>query len=399
MLYMFEDFELDTERYELRCAGEARTVEPQIFDILAYLVKHRDRVVSKQELLDEIWPEGFVTESTLTSRLMAARRAIGDSGGAQRMIKTIRRRGYRFVGEVSELDEAAAAAPDPPSAVERAAPVRFCTTQDGARIAYSVTGRGRPVVKVANWLTHLEFDFESPVWRHLITDLVPDRRLVRYDARGSGLSDWDVDEMSLEVWVRDLESIVDELSLERFPLFGISQGWAIAVAYAIRHAERVSHLVLHGAYARGRYLRGLEQREDLLAASTLARQGWGKPETAFARYFSNRMIPGGTAEQQRWLTDLQRVSTSAENAVWFMNATGEFNVVDLLRRLEVPTLVLHSRRDQQVPFEEGRLLAAEIPDARLIALESDNHLILEHEPAWSRFRDEIRAFLDAGPTP
>ncbi|MEE8421281.1 MAG: alpha/beta fold hydrolase [Dehalococcoidia bacterium] len=402
VIYHFEQFELDTQRFELLANGTAVSLEPQVFSVLAYLIEHRDRVVSKDELLEEVWATRYVSDAALASRIMAARRAIGDDGSAQRLIRTAQRRGYRFVGDAREVPAAPAAAPAPPTPAAAEPPpsrdlgatsIQFCTTPDGVRIAYALSGHGEPFVKVANWLTHLEFDLDSPIWRHVITDLVPDRQFIRYDARGSGLSDWDVEELSLEAWVRDLEAVIDELELERFPLLGISQGGAIAVEYALRHPERVSHLILQGAYARGRRERGAQQDSAATTLEMLAAQGWGHPESSFARTFSDHMIPGATAEQQSWLTDLQRVSTTPENAVLFIRGTGSIQVVDQLPQLRVPTLVLHSRDEQQVPFEEGRILAASIPEARLVPMESRNHLILEHEPAWPVYRDEVRAFI------
>jgi pimeloyl-ACP methyl ester carboxylesterase len=223
--------------------------------------------------------------------------------------------------------------------------------------------------------------------------MVPDRQFIRYDARGSGLSDWDVEELSMGAWVRDLEAVIDELGLDRFPLLGISQGAAIAVEYTLRNPGRVSHLIVQGGYARGRRRRGTGEIPSASALESLAEQGWGRTESAFARLFSDRMIPGGTAEQQSWLTDLQRVSTTPENALRFMQATAAIEIADDLPSVEVPTLVLHSRGEEQVPFEEGRILAAGIPNARLVPLDSVNHLILEAEPAWPIYRDEVRSFI------
>jgi pimeloyl-ACP methyl ester carboxylesterase/DNA-binding winged helix-turn-helix (wHTH) protein len=394
VIYVFEQYQLDTQRLELSSDGAPTSLEPQVFSVLAYLIEHRDRVVPKDELLEQVWETRYVSDAALASRIMAARRAVGDDGRAQRLIKTVQRRGYRFVGDVREPAAAAAAAVEPPTTRNAGVTsVQFCTTPDGVRIAYAICGTGAPLVKVANWLTHLEFDLESPIWRHLIADLAPDRQFVRYDARGSGLSDWDVEEMSLEGWVRDLEAVIDELGLDRFPLLGISQGGAIAVEYTLRNPDRVSHLVLQGAYARGRRARGPDERAAADTLENLAEQGWGRSESAFARTFSDRMIPGGVAEQQSWLTDLQRVSTSPENAIRFMKATSSIDIVDRLRDVQVPTLVIHSRDEEQVPFEEGRILAARIPNARLVQLDSRNHLVLDGEPAWPIYRDEVRAFL------
>ena len=402
MIYVFERFQLDTQRLELLADGAAVSLEPQVFSVLAYLVEHRDRVVSKDELLEQVWETRYVSDAALASRIMAARRAIGDDGSAQRLIRTAQRRGYRFVGDARETPAEPAPAPvpatsaadEPPASDDhRATSVQFCTTPEGVRIAYAMTGHGAPFVKVANWLTHLEFDLASPIWRHVITDLVPDRQFIRYDARGSGLSDWDVGELSLEAWVRDLEAVIDELGLDRFPLLGISQGGAIAVEYALRNPERVSHLILQGAYARGRRERGPQQNSAATTLEMLAEQGWGRPESSFARTFSDHMIPDGTAEQQSWLTRLQRVSTTPENALRFMRAIASIQIVDELPQLRVPSLVLHSRDEEQVPFEEGRILAASIPEARLVPMESRNHLVLEDEPAWPVYRDEVRAFI------
>jgi pimeloyl-ACP methyl ester carboxylesterase len=271
--------------------------------------------------------------------------------------------------------------------------VRFCTAPDGVGIAFATTGGGPPFVKAANWLTHLEYDEQSPVWRHLLRALSRDFTLVRYDERGSGLSDRELedDSFSLEAWVRDLETVVHALALERFPLMGISQGGAVAISYAVAHPERVSHLILHGAYARGRNHRGEADLNEALVALTA--QGWGEPASAHAQMFAARMIPGGTPEQLRWLVELQRVSASRHDAVRFRRAFGEINVEHLLPSVQAPTLVLHSVRDQAAPFEEGRRLAAAIPNARLLPLDSDNHLVLEAEPAWTRMLAAIREFV------
>lgn len=391
MRYLFDGFELDPGRRELRRDGALVPLEPQAFDVLRYLVEARDRVVTHEEILEEVWGTTFVSDSTLATRVKEARRAVLDDGRAQRVIRTFHRRGYRFVADVA-VEEGAMRAPPAPSAEIRQA-IRFCVTPDETRLAYAITGSGPPFVKAANWLSHLEFDLESPVWRHLVTDLVPDRMMVRYDERGSGLSDWETDRFGLETWVSDLEAVVDAAALDRFPLLGISQGAAVAIAYAARHPERVSHLIVQGGYARGRNFRGEEARDQASALITLARQGWGTGG-AWGQVFSSAMIPRGTSEQVGWLNDLQRVSTSMENAVRFREAFSVIDVRDEVPHVQAPTLVLHSRNDQMTPFEEGRLLAAGIPGARFVPLDSDNHLVLRDEPAWAVYQREVRTFLD-----
>ncbi|HEX4982210.1 MAG TPA: alpha/beta fold hydrolase [Ilumatobacteraceae bacterium] len=392
MRFTFENCELDPGRYEVRRDGEAVAVEPQVFDVLVHLVRHRDRVVSKEELLDEVWGDRFVSESALTSRIKAARRAIGDDGTAQRMIRTVHGRGYRFVAEALEQVGTSTGDENPRRAEQR---VQFCTAPDGVRLAYATVGHGPPLVKVANWLTHLEYDWESPMWQHWWRDLSAGHNLVRYDERGCGLSDWDVDDFSLDTWVADLETVVDAAGLDRFPLLGISQGGPVAITYATRHPERVSGLILYGTYTQGRLARArTPQAEDEARLHVqLVRLGWGHAQPEFRRVFAMQFMPHGTLEQWNAFDELQRLTTSPTNAVRFMEAFSIVDVLDVAPTLSVPTLVLHARRDARVPVAEGRELATLIPGSRFVTLESSNHLLLGDEPAWPRFMDEVEAFL------
>lgn len=275
--------------------------------------------------------------------------------------------------------------------------IRLCTSLDGVRLAYAISGRGPPLVKAANWMSHLEFDVASPVWSHMMCALSEDHTFVRYDERGCGLSDRHVEDLSFAAWLRDLETIVDATGVDRFPLLGISQGASIAVAYAVKHPERVTHLILHGGYARGRLKRDPtpEQREEAELMARLAELGWGQENPAFRQFFTTQFIPGGTADQHRWFNELERVSTSPRNAARFMRVFNEIDVVELLPQVTCPTLVLHAVHDARVPFDEGRLIASMIPHAHFVPLESGNHLLLEDEPAWDRWLDEVRAFLPA----
>ena len=279
--------------------------------------------------------------------------------------------------------------------------IRFCLAPDGVRIAFATSGAGPPLVKVSNWLTHLEFDWQSPVWRHWLRELGRDHTLVRYDQRGCGLSDWAVDELSSDLWLKDLETVVDAAGLQRFPLFAMSQGGPLAVRYAARHPERVSALILLGTYARGRLLRARteEQREEFETVATLMRIGWGRDNPAFRQVFTSLFIPGGTPEQMRWFNDLMRVSTSPENAVRFRRVNGMLDVREEARSLQVPALVLHARDDAITPFEEGRLLAALIPGAQFVPLDGRNHVLLENEPAWQQFLAAAGDFLTSLPRP
>jgi pimeloyl-ACP methyl ester carboxylesterase len=250
--------------------------------------------------------------------------------------------------------------------------IRFCTAADGVRIAYATTGSGPPLVKAANYLTHLQHDWNGPVWRHWLRDLAQHHTLVRYDERGCGLSDWDVTDFSIAAWVRDLEAVVDALGLERFPLLGISQGASVSVAYAVKHPEKVSHLILYGGYARGWFNRDLTDERRLQAETMInvIRAGWGNENPAFRQLFSTMLMPDGTEAQMKSLNELARISATPENAATMERAFYQIDVTDLAQQVRTPTLVLHGRSDAAIPFEEGRLLAALIPDARFVPLDS-----------------------------
>ncbi len=273
--------------------------------------------------------------------------------------------------------------------------IRFARSHDGARLAWAASGHGPVLVKAATWLSHLEHDWESPVWQHQLQALSERYRLVRYDERGCGLSDWQVPELTFASWLRDLETVVDTLGAQRFALLGVSQGASIAIAYAVAHPERVTHLVLQGGYARGRLVRSNtpQQAEEAEMMCRLAEIGWGKSDPSFRQFFTTQFIPGGTPAQHDWFNELERISTSPANAANFMRAFNTIDVTALLSRVRCPTLVLHNTRDVRVPFEEGRLIATNIPGAQFMPIDSGNHLLLENEPGWSRALAAIEAFL------
>jgi class 3 adenylate cyclase/pimeloyl-ACP methyl ester carboxylesterase len=271
--------------------------------------------------------------------------------------------------------------------------IKYCRASDGVRLAYATIGRGPPLVKTANWMNHLEYDWESPIWHHLLEGLARNHTLIRYDARGNGLSDWDVDELSLEAWVGDLETVVDAVGIDRFPLFGVSQGCAISIAYAARHPERLSHLILYGGFALGGSKRSPLEHEKRKAMGTLMRLGWGMDDPAFRQMFTSLFIPEGTKEQADWFNDLHRRTTSPECAARYFEVAGNLDVRELLLQVQVPTLVMHVRDDLMAPIDAGRQMAAGIPGARFIALPGRNHLFLKHEPATARFFEEIDLFL------
>ncbi|HEX6575121.1 MAG TPA: alpha/beta fold hydrolase [Gemmatimonadaceae bacterium] len=390
LIYSFGDYQLDTRLHELRRGNERIHVEPQVFDVLAFLFSCRDRVVTKDELLDRVWGHRYVAPTTLNSRIKAARQAVGDDGTEQRVIRTIHGRGFRLVADVTERSATAS-----PAAAPGGQQIRFCTAADGVRIAYASSGAGPPIVKPANWMTHLEYDWDSPVWRHWLRALSSDHTLIRYDERGCGLSDRDADDLSFDAWVRDLESVVDAMGLERFPLFGISQGCAVAITYAVRHPERVSRLVLYGGFAQGVIARARTpaELEEVKIVMQNIPLGWGHDNPAFRLFFAARFIPEGTPEQMQWFSELQRVTTSPQIGARLLSTAAMIDVTELLPQVQVPVLVLHATGDAVAAFSEGRKLAALLPNARFVPLDSKNHILLESEPAWTRFVEELRCFL------
>jgi pimeloyl-ACP methyl ester carboxylesterase/DNA-binding winged helix-turn-helix (wHTH) protein len=409
MVYEFGEFTLDTKRHELRRGAEPQHVEPQVYAVLCYLLEHRDRLVTSKELIDEVWGRRFVTPGTLSSRIKALRHALGDDGVSQHVIRTVRGSGFRVVAQVRTVaDTPGMSAATATSNVVTAVAARgrqeilFCRSHDGVRIAYAKSGDldAPPMVRPANWLTHLEYDWNSPVWRHWLTEMGRGHTLIRYDARGCGLSDHDAPDISFESWVRDLEAVVDAERLERFSLLGISQGCAPAIAYAVRHPERVDKLVLYGGYAVGRGLRNMSPREELerTVLQNLIRVGWGRDNPAFRQVFGTLFLPEGTPEQHQWFSDLAE-TMPMENALRIRHMTDAIDVRSEAAEVRSPALVLHARGDAMVPFEIGRQLAALIPRARFVPLDSRNHVLLETEPAWSRFVDEVRVFLGSAARP
>jgi class 3 adenylate cyclase/pimeloyl-ACP methyl ester carboxylesterase len=273
--------------------------------------------------------------------------------------------------------------------------IRYCRTPSGVRLAYSVVGQGPALVRCGRWFTHLEYEWKnsSKFPNAILKDLATEFQVLRYDARGTGMSDWEADEISLEAWVQDLHTVVNAAGLEHFALLGESQSVAVAITYTARHPDRVSRLILYGGYTLGWRKRPGSNIEQHEAMKTLMRLGWGSENPAYRQMFASQFLPEGTKEQFDALNELQRLSTSPEGAVRYYDATGEVDVTALLSKIGVPTLVMHVRGDEDVPFEMGRQIAAGIPDARLVALPGRSHALMNDDPALARYIEEIRLFL------
>jgi pimeloyl-ACP methyl ester carboxylesterase/DNA-binding winged helix-turn-helix (wHTH) protein len=394
--YQFGPFRLDVRERRLSRGCEVVPLRLKVFDTLRVLVENAGRLVTKQELLDTVWPETTVEENNLNHNVSVLRKALEDRATGQQYIETVPRVGYRFAAPVEIIAAPAQRFASSPSPAARPRQeIRYCTSTDGVRLAYATAGSGPPLVKASNWLTHLDFEWGSPIWRHWYAELSRHHRLVRYDERGNGMSQRDVPDVSFDTWVRDLETVVDAAGLDRFPLLGISRGGSIAIAYAVTHPERVTHLVLYGAFATGLNHFGTPQQlEARRALTSLVRLGWGLNNPAFCKTFTCAFIPEATPEHEKWFDELQRISTSPENAARLMERDGDIDVRPLLSQIKIPTLVIHCDRDHAVKPERGRQVAAGIPGARYVSLPGANHLMREEEPAWSLFLEELALFLN-----
>jgi DNA-binding winged helix-turn-helix (wHTH) protein/pimeloyl-ACP methyl ester carboxylesterase len=431
--YLFGNYLLDLDERRLLRDNEEIRLRSKVFDTLRVLVENAGKLVRKDAFMESVWPDSVVEDNNLDYCISQLRKLLHPA----KYIETVPRHGYRFVAEVTTPKlhgrsmemEPAVQLPDAPgqqiefnktvpsvsyglaATVDSAgrtpvAPVplgdslkrqeiRYCMTSDGVRLAYANTGSGPPLVKASNWLTHLDFEWESPIWRHWWVELSKHHRVVRYDERGNGMSQRDVTDISFDTWIRDLETVVDTAGLDNFCMLGISRGASIAIAYAVKHPERVSKLVLYGAFPAGLNHDGTpEAREARRALISLMRLGWGVNNPAFCKMFTCRFIPNATPAHELWFDDLQRVSTSAENAARLMEIDDQIDVRGLLPHIRVPTLVVHCDGDQAVSPERGRHMAAEIPGARYVSLPSNNHLVLAKEPAWSIFLTELGSFLE-----
>jgi pimeloyl-ACP methyl ester carboxylesterase/DNA-binding winged helix-turn-helix (wHTH) protein len=390
----FGPFLLDCERRELSRDGIRVPLGGRAMEILCELASARGDVVSKDRLFERVWPGLSVEDGNIHVHISGLRKALDDGAAGESFIVTVPGRGYRLIG-LHAMSDSGDRQGDRRDAVRSQIDQRidYCRTSEGVRLAYATAGSGPPLIKAANWLNHLEYDWESPVWQHVVHGLAQRHTLIRYDARGNGMSDWDVQTVSLEAWVSDLETVVDAVGVERFPLLGASQGCAVSIAYAVRHPERVSHLILYGGFALGEARRSPERKQLHAAMATLMRHGWGSDNPAFRQMFTAQFMPGATPDQAAFFNELQRRTTSPECAARNFEVAGRIDVSDLLGKVTMPTLVMHARGDARVPVELGRSLAAGIPGARFVALEGQNHLFLEHEAARDRFFEEIDLFL------
>jgi pimeloyl-ACP methyl ester carboxylesterase/DNA-binding winged helix-turn-helix (wHTH) protein len=393
MPLLFADFVVDVEAGELRRRGIPIKLEPQVFELIAFFAGNPGRVLSKHDIAQSVWHGRAISDSAISSRINAARRALGDDGTAQRIIKTIHGRGFRF--EVTP-QTAPSSTHAEQEVADRLRPVevRYCRTLDGISVAYGETGQGLPLVKAAGFMTHIQYDSEGILFRDWIKSFTKYCRYIRYDERGNGLSDWSIADFSFEKMVADLEAVVDELALERFILLGCSQGASISIAYAHRHPERVAGLVFHGGYAAGwRHSSDATYRDKREALLHLARVCWGDDNPTGRQAYASLFYPDGTPDQHSEFMKLQRETVTPNNAFRIMDTFAEIDVRNLLPSLRVPALVMHCKDDAVVPMNAGKEIASGIKGARFVVLEGRNHIIQASDPGWTRFTSEIRDFV------
>jgi len=389
MIHRFADCLLDTDRRVLTRGGAPVHVEPQVFEILLQLVQAAGAVVSKERLVETVWGGLHISDATISARITAARKAVGDDGKAQRIIRTVPKHGFQLTVPIEapqDVEVDRGAAPDTPR-------IRFARSGDGQLIAHARHGHGPPLLRVGHWLSHLELDWESPVWRPLLDRLGQTFTLYRYDQRGTGLSTRDVDNLTLDAFVADLRAVADANGLDRFPIFAVSQAVPVAIRFAALYPERVSRMVLYGGYAVGRIHRetgaGEVDEETILG---LIRAGWGREDGAFLNAFTTLFMPDATPEQVTSFVQIQNRSISPGNAAILRQAVDRLSVVDDLPNVRAPVLVAHARDDAIHPISQGRLLATRLPDAEFMTLDSRNHAMLPQEESWTRLIDAITKF-------
>lgn len=383
---------LNPDDGSLSSEEEMVSLSPRAVEVLKCLLLRPGRIVSREDILKEAWAGLSVTPDLVREYVFEIRKALGDDARKPTYVETVGRRGFRLIGPVSllspEMPGAIAAAPDPLPVV------KFCHSKDGTSIAYARSGAGYPLLFSGSWMTHLDKDWENPAYGDYIRKLSDGFTVIRYDQRGNGLSQWSGTDLSFEGMVDDMEAVVDQSGHDQVAILGLSQGASVSIAYALRHPHRVSHLVLSGGYARGRKQRGNPaEHEESEALVNLIRHSWGNENPAIRQILTTLFMPEASRRQMQWFNDFQNLCGPADNIAQFRAMFDDINVTDLLGKIDIPTLVVHSDKDAVAPLSEGKLLASQIPNASFVQLNSPNHMLFATEPDFPRMITAIRGFI------
>ena len=390
--YLFDSYVLDVDERRLLRDNEEIRLRGKLFDTLCVLVENAGKLVRKDAFMESVWPDSIVEENNLDYCISQLRKLLHPA----KYIETVPRHGYRFVAEVTtpkpnsrliQLETPIQPQDIPEQTIE------FFTTSDGVRIAYHIGGQGPGLVRTIHWLNHLDYEWKTPLRRQWLSEIMRHNTLLRYDQRGSGLSDWNVSDFSFERTVQDFKELVDAAGLERFSILGGCQGAAVGIAYAVRHPERVTKLIINGTFANGWPAPGPGAQEHLEAMLTLIRSGWGRDNPAFRQLWTTLFRPDVDAVEASWLNELQRVSSSPENAARMIAEFPNIRILDMLPKISCPTLVLHSRDDGAVPVQEGKLIAARIRGSRFVELPSRSHMVGPGDSGWEQLVQEFSAFM------
>jgi pimeloyl-ACP methyl ester carboxylesterase/DNA-binding winged helix-turn-helix (wHTH) protein len=390
--YLFSNYLLDVDERRLLRDNEEIRLRGKLFDTLRVLVENAGKLVRKDAFMESVWPDSVVEDNNLDYCISQLRKLLHPA----KCIETVPRHGYRFVAEVTTPKPRGRLIQlDPAQQVSDAQDqqIQFFTTSDGVRIAYHIGGQGPVLVRAIHWLNHLDFEWKTPLRRQWLSEIMRHNMLLRYDQRGSGLSDWNVSNFSFERTVQDFGELVDAAGLEKFAILGGCQGAAVGIAYAVRHPERVTKLIINGTFANGWPAPGPGSQEHLEAMLTLIRSGWGRDNPAFRQLWTTLFRPDADSVEAAWLNELQRVASSPENAARMIAEFPNMRILDMLPKITCPTLVLHSRDDGAVPVQEGRLIAARIPGARFVELPSRSHMVAPGDAGWEQLVQEFSAFM------
>lgn len=390
MRYVFSDYVFDIDTHTLTKGGVEKGIEPKVFDLLHLLLRNSGKLVTRDQMVDEIWQGRIVSESSISACIAAVRRAVGDDGKTQSVVRTVPRRGLQFVAELTCEQEIK---PSKPNHAFQPA-IKYATADDGVKLAYASSGEGPPLVRIAHEPSHLELEWSDPTQRPLFDAFGQSHTLVRYDHRGCGLSDIVVDNMSVAHSAEDAKSIADAAGLDTFALFGSSSGAMIAVELAARYPERVSHLVLLGGYVDGRSVRDSAQNNVVTEPIVeMTRAGWDTPGSAFIKAYMSIYFPTASAETLESWANIAQSSCPTENAVRAREMCSNHSIAHLLDKVSVPTLILHGRDDAVHPLSEAQKMARGIPNAELLVLETANHYPIPDEPSWQIHIDAMQEFL------